>query len=71
MLNRSSVHYQAQAISTEEVKLKHQIDEIYTISPFYGSRRITAQLQRDGWEVNRKAGQRHMREMGYGVLDNI
>ncbi len=63
-LNRSSVYYQAQAISAEEVKLKHQIDEIYTQSPFYGSRRITAQLQRDGWEVNRKAVQRQMREMG-------
>lgn len=30
----------------------------------YGSRRIAAQLERDGWEVNRKAVQRHMREMG-------
>jgi putative transposase len=46
------------------VVLKHRIDAIYTARPFYGSRRMTAQLQREGREVNRKAVQRHMREMG-------
>jgi putative transposase len=46
------------------VALKHRIDAIYTQRPFYGSRRITAQLRREGEEVNRKAVQRHMREMG-------
>jgi putative transposase len=46
------------------VALKHRIDAIYTQYPFYGSRRITAQLRREGQEVNRKAVQRHMREMG-------
>jgi putative transposase len=46
------------------VTLKHRIDAIYTQYPFYGSRRIAAQLRREGREVNRKAVQRHMREMG-------
>jgi putative transposase len=63
-LNRSGFYYQAQEISAKEVALKHRIDEIYTESSFYGSRRITQQLQRESWEVNRKAVQRHMREMG-------
>lgn len=44
--------------------MKHRIDEIYTEYPFYGSRRICVQLQREGLIVNRKAVQRHMREMG-------
>ena len=44
--------------------IKHRIDEIYTDHPYYGSRRITAQLRRDGHMVNRKAVVRHMREMG-------
>jgi putative transposase len=63
-LSRSSVYYQPQPPSAAEVALKHRIDELYTQWPFYGSRKITAQLQQEGVEVNRKAVQRHMREMG-------
>jgi HTH-like domain len=63
-VNRSGVYYQPQPPSAAEVQLKHRIDEIYTKWPFYGSRKITAQLQLEGVEVNRKAIQRHMREMG-------
>lgn len=44
--------------------MKHRIDELYTRSPFYGSRRLTACLQREGHVVNRKQVQRHMRKMG-------
>ena len=44
--------------------IKHRIDEIYTDCPFYGSRRIAAQMCQDGILINRKAVQRHMREMG-------
>jgi len=63
-LNRSSLYYQPIPPSAEEIALKHRIDEIYTQWPHYGSRRITAQLQREGVEVNRKAVMRHMHEMG-------
>ncbi len=41
------------------------VDKIYTRCPFYGSRRIRAQLNRDnGWKLNRKLIQRLMRFMG-------
>ena len=63
-LNRSSLYYKPVKPSLEEIALKHRIDEIYTEHPYYGSRRITAQLRREGFTVNRKAVQRHMREMG-------
>lgn len=69
-LNRSSLYYQPVAPSAEGVALKHRIDEIYTAHPFYGSRRITVVLNRERLEepVNRKAVQRHMREMGiFGI----
>jgi len=63
-VSRSSLYYQPIPPSAEEVALKHQIDEVYTAWPFYGSRKIAAVLQREGRSVNRKAVQRHMREMG-------
>lgn len=63
-LSRSSLYYRPRPPSLEEVAIKHRIDALYTSYPFYGSRRITAQLGRDGMVINRKAVQRHMCEMG-------
>ena len=40
------------------------LDEIYTATPFYGSRRMQVVLQRRGLPVNRKRVQRLMRVMG-------
>ena len=48
--------------------LKRLIDEQYTKTPFYGSRRMTESLRRDGYEVNRKHVQRLMREMGIEAI---
>jgi putative transposase len=62
-LNRSGLYYEPIPPSAEEVAIKHRIDEIYTEHPFYGSRRIAVVL-RPQFIVNRKAVQRHMREMG-------
>lgn len=67
-LSRSSLYYPPIEPSAEEVKLKHRIDEIFTRSPFYGSRRITAQLKREAWLINRKRVQRCMQEMGLAAL---
>lgn len=63
-LYRTSLYYQPVEPSAEEVALKHRFDDLYTESPFYGSRRITGCLRREGQLVNRKQVQRHMREMG-------
>lgn len=63
-VSRASLYYRPVPARPEEVALKHRIDEIYTASPFYGSRKVTALLRREGRSVNRKAVQRHMREMG-------
>lgn len=63
-VSRASLYYQPVAPSAEEIALKHRIDELYTDYPFYGSRRITAHLRREGHVINRKQVQRHMREMG-------
>ncbi len=64
-LSRRSLYYQPTAPSAEEVAIKHAIDRIYTEQPSYGSRRIAVMLKEDyQFVVNRKAVQRHMREMG-------
>lgn len=63
-INRSSLYYKPVEPSADEIRIKHHIDEIYTKCPFYGSRRITAVLNQSGVPINRKAVQRHMREMG-------
>jgi len=62
-LSRASIYYKAKEISEEEIKIKHRIDQIYTKWPFYGSRRIRVELDREGIKINRKTVQRHMREM--------
>jgi putative transposase len=63
-VSRSGLYYQPREPSAEEIAVKHRIDEIYTQYPFYGSRKIEAQLRREGVVINRKTVQRHMREMG-------
>jgi len=63
-LSRSSLYYKSREATAEEIAIKHRIDEIYTQCPFYGSRRITAVLQRGGAVIERKTVKRHMREMG-------
>ena len=67
-LNRTSLYYQPVPPSEEEILLKHWIDTLYTDHPYYGSRRITEQLKREGLEVNRKAVMRHMHEMGLAAV---
>jgi len=46
------------------LELMVEIDQVYTESPFYGSRRIAKELCRRGHDVNRKRIQRLMRIMG-------
>lgn len=66
-LNRSGLYYQPVPPSAEELWIKRRIDEIYTQCPFYGSRKITEELRKD-LVINRKAVQRHMREMGLAAI---
>jgi putative transposase len=68
-VNRSSLYYEPRLPDPGEVLIKHKIDEIYTKYPFYGSRRISVELREEHQlVVNRKAVQRHMREMGIRAI---
>src|SRR5438132_12341237 len=61
---RSSYYYQPRAEHEENLYLMRLLDEQYTRTPFYGTRKMTAWLQTQGYEVNRKRVMRLLRQMG-------
>ncbi len=67
-VSRSSLYYQPVVPSQEEVFIKHRLDELYMHYPFFGSRRMTACLNREGFGVNRKRIQKYLREMGLEAI---
>ena len=70
-LNRSGLYYQPVPPSAEEVALKHRIDEIYTAHCYYGSRRIAAQLHREGQSINQKTVARYMQPTFRSLFDRF
>jgi len=64
---RSTIYYRP-IVDPYDLTLMHLIDEKYTRTPFYGSRKMTASLKRDGYRVNRKRVQRLMRLMGIEAI---
>jgi putative transposase len=67
-LNRSTRYYEPTPETPENLQLMRLIDEQYTRCPFYGSRRITQWLVRQGHAVNRKRVQRLLRVMGLEAI---
>jgi putative transposase len=67
-LTRSNVYYRPAETPAEDLRLMRLIDEQYTACPFYGSRRMTAWLVRQGEAVNRKRVQRLLRVMGLEAI---
>ncbi len=65
---RSSLYYRPKGASDDELSLMQAIDQQYLETPFYGSRRMKAWLQRQGMAVSRKRVQRLMRIMGLRAI---
>ena len=61
-LERSSYYYGAQ--EKEDPALTQALLHVAEMWPTYGYRRVTAQLRREGWEVNGKRVRRLMRTLG-------
>ncbi len=59
---RSSYYYQVKG--RDDQILKEALEQVAGTWPTYGYRRLTAQLQREGWPVNEKRVRRVMGEMG-------
>jgi len=67
-LARSTWYYEPVGESEENLELMRLLDEQYTRTPFYGSRRMTAWLIDRGFSVNRKRVQRLMQLMGLEAI---
>jgi putative transposase len=63
-ISRSGFYYKKKCISDEDLEIIRQIDEQYLKTPFYGSRRMTLYLKKNGFNVCRKRVRRLMRHMG-------
>jgi putative transposase len=64
LLSKGGLYYRPVLMSSYDLDIMDLIDRQYTETPFYGSRKMTAQLERCGYQVNRKRVQRLMRHMG-------
>jgi putative transposase len=67
-VHRSGLYYHPRPVDAGTLTLQRRIDEIYTASPFYGIRKITAQLHAEGLHVNHQAVARHMQLMGLRAI---
>jgi putative transposase len=67
-LARSTYYHAGTGESDENLALMRLIDQQYLKTPFYGSRRMTQWLLRQGYAVNRKRIQRLMRMMGVEAI---
>ena len=65
---RSAV-YRPKLTGADDLAVMRRIDELHLELPFYGSRRMTFELNKEGRGVNRKRVQRLMRVMGIEALD--
>jgi len=67
-VSRSGTYYRPVSADEKEEKLRARMFAIFARAPVYGYRRMTAQLHRDGHEVNGKRVRRLMREMGLRAI---
>lgn len=67
-LTRSNIYYEPVEVSEETFRIMGRIDEIFTESPFYGSRRIREGLEREGFIIGRERVQTLMQQMGLRAI---
>jgi putative transposase len=67
-LARSGIYRPNPVTGADDLALMRRIDELHLELPFYGSRRMMFELNKEGRRVNRKRVQRLMRVMGIEAL---
>ncbi len=67
-LNRSSYYYQKIEDSQNDLDIANKINELWLAHPFYGYRKITAILKRDGILINHKKVLRLMQQVNLAAI---
>ena len=67
-LSRSSVYYRGRPVPARDLELMSRIDELHLEAPFFGARKIAAQLRREDRLVGRRHVRTLMRTMGIQAL---
>lgn len=62
-LHRSLLYYQPSEVSSEDLAMMALMDKQYLKTPFYGYRKMTIFLQKEGYNVNHKRVRRLMKLM--------
>ena len=64
VISRSTAYYESSRNIEEDLALMREMDELYLERPYYGSRRMRADLSTRERPLNRKRIRRLMRKMG-------
>jgi putative transposase len=67
-LSRSSVYYAPRALPDRDLQMMRRLDELHLQWPFYGSRKLTWELRKEGHEVGRRHVVTLMRRMGIEAI---
>jgi putative transposase len=67
-LSRAGFYYRALPEDAYNLELMRLLDEQYTRTPFYGVRRMTEWLRREGHDINEKRVRRLLRKMGLEAI---
>jgi len=67
-LSRSSVYYSPRALPDRDLCLMRRLDELHLQLPFYGSRKLTRELRKEGHDVGRRHVVTLMRRMGIEAI---
>ena len=67
-VSKGPIYYELVGVTPYNLELMDLIDRQFTETPFYGSRRLTNWLNKNGHDVNRKRVQHLMRLMGIEAI---
>lgn len=66
---RRSYYYQV--VPTDETPVRMALEQVMIRWPFYGYRHVTAQLRREGWQVNSKVVRRLLHDFGRQCVGQV